>query len=219
MDEKIKKDVVDQLFWDGRVDASGIRVDVSDGEVSLSGDVISFSASQAAENDAMSIPGVRTVKNFLRITRPDITPVPGDEEIKKSIESVLKWNPYIEDAEIDIVVEEGIVRLKGTVDSPWKKDRIGRIAYDIFGVVEVINQLGVVPTRNIVDQVIAEDIAAAFERNVNIDADDIDVKVEDGNVVLSGSLPNWSAFRAAYETALHTEGVVSVVNDLSVSHS
>ena len=131
----------------------------------------------------------------------------------------MKWNPYIEDAEIDIVVEEGIVRLKGTVDSPWKKDRIGRIAYDIFGVVEVINQLGVVPTRNIVDQVIAEDIAAAFERNVNIDADDIDVKVEDGNVVLSGSLPNWSAFRAAYETALHTEGVVSVVNDLSVSHS
>jgi osmotically-inducible protein OsmY len=164
----------------------------------------------------MSIPGVRAVKNFLRITHPEITLVPGDDEIKKSIESVLKWNSYIEEAELDIIVEEGIVSLKGTVDLPWKKERIEQMAYNIFGVVEVINQLGVVPTKNIVDQVIAEDIAAAFERNANIDSDVIDVKVEDGNVVLSGTLPNWNAFRAAYEIALHTAGVVSVVNDLSV---
>ena len=36
-DEDIKKDVVDELDWDSRIDASDIFVEVENGEVLLSG--------------------------------------------------------------------------------------------------------------------------------------------------------------------------------------
>ncbi len=88
-DEKIKKDVVDQLFWDGRVDSSEIQVAVSEGAVTLSGNVQSFAARQAAESDALSIPGVVALKNLLTVKYPKTTPVPGDDEIKRNIENVL----------------------------------------------------------------------------------------------------------------------------------
>jgi hyperosmotically inducible protein len=216
MDEKIKKDVVDQLFWDGRVDASAIQVTVKDGEVTLSGDVDSFAARQAAENDVLSIPGVQAIQNRLAVKYPSMVPIPSDDEIKRNIESVLKWNPYIDDSQIDVAVNNGIVNLKGTVESRWKSDKIELIAYDILGVVEVANQLSIVPTEDLGDKVIAEEMAAALARKVDVDPDDIEIKVENGNVVLSGSVSNWNAFRSAYETALHTPGVISVINKLSL---
>lgn len=215
-DEKIKKDVVDQLFWDGRVDASRVEVTVSDGNVTLIGEVENFAALQAAESDVISIPGVRAVENLLAVKYPHAEPPPSDAEIKTSIESVLKWNPYLDDSRIDIVVGKGIVKLTGTVDLYWKKEKTKRIAYDIFGVVKVIDQLGVVPTNDIADEVIAEEIAAALGRNTDIDEDKINIEVENGNVILSGSVPDWNAYRSAYETVLHTPGVTKLVNKLSI---
>lgn len=106
--------------------------------------------------------------------------------------------------------------MKGTVDSSWKKEKAELAAYDIFGAVEVINQLSVVPTKNIADQVIAEQITTALGRNTDVDEDRIDIQVENGHVVLSGSVPNWNMFRSAFETALYTPGVISVDNKLSL---
>lgn len=46
IDVKLKKDVVDSLYWDSRVDASRIKVDVADGKVTLTGTLSDHTAIQ-----------------------------------------------------------------------------------------------------------------------------------------------------------------------------
>jgi len=63
--EQIKKDIVDQLAWDSRVDANNVLVKVEDDAVRLQEDVPTYSAMVTAENIAHREWGVSTVKNEL----------------------------------------------------------------------------------------------------------------------------------------------------------
>jgi osmotically-inducible protein OsmY len=78
LDETIKKDVVGQLYWDSRVDASEINVTVDEGTVTLSGSVPTFLAREAATSDARLVHGVTWVDNQLRIVYPQPQTLPSD---------------------------------------------------------------------------------------------------------------------------------------------
>jgi osmotically-inducible protein OsmY len=66
-DERIKEDVNDRLTDDGALDASDIEVEVSNREVTLSGEVDSRFAKRRAEDIADSVSGVTHVQNNLRV--------------------------------------------------------------------------------------------------------------------------------------------------------
>lgn len=66
-DERIRDHVNDVLTEDGWIDASGIRVAVEDGEVTLTGRVDDKSAKRRAADLARSAPGVMIVQNALRV--------------------------------------------------------------------------------------------------------------------------------------------------------
>jgi osmotically-inducible protein OsmY len=215
--EEIKKGIVDQLFWDTRVDASNVKVDVSGSKVRLSGTVPTYTARRAAEMDALIVPGVGLVENDVTIEYPTDVPLPTDDQVKDNVERLLSLNPDIRSADVDVSVDAGVVTLKGTVDMYWKKERAEDLASDIMGVVKVDNELAIAPTGNYVDKSIAEDIISALDRNANVDASSIDVIVEDGKVVLSGTVPSWVAFRTALDTARYTLGVIDIVNRLRVA--
>ena len=212
--QEVKKDIVDQLYWDDRVDVSNIKVEVSDGEVVLTGTVPDFTAYQAAEDDAWAISGVRMVENDLTIKYPPGVKVPTDIEIKSNIESVLLWQPNIDSTDINITAENGWVILRGSVDAFWKKVRAEELALGLNGVLGVTDELAVVPTEKYTDKTIAEDIESAMERNFNIVVDLIDVEVENGKVTLTGSVTSLPAFRAAQNIAENTPGVLMVDNEL-----
>lgn len=213
-DEQIKKDIVDQLYWDSRVDASDIKVEVSGGEVTLSGTAPNFESLKAAENDTWIIPGVLAVNNQMTLEYPSEMTLPSDSEIQSNIRNSLIWKPYIDEKNIQVTVDNHIVKLTGTVDSYWKKMKAEEIAYDVLGVMNVQNELGVVPTRDIVDKIIAQEIMSALDRNIYVDPDSLDVKVEDGAVHVSGTVPNWRAYQETLDTAYYTPGVKSVTDDL-----
>lgn len=65
-DERIQEDVNDLLTADPSLDASGIAVSVSGGEVTLAGTVPSRRCRHRAEDLADSVPGVTHVQNNLR---------------------------------------------------------------------------------------------------------------------------------------------------------
>jgi len=69
-DERIAEDINDRLSDDGYVDASGIEVSVSGGEITLNGTVTERFAKRRAEDIAESISGVRHVQNNLRVATP-----------------------------------------------------------------------------------------------------------------------------------------------------
>ncbi|MFP4085878.1 MAG: BON domain-containing protein [Desulfobacteraceae bacterium] len=216
-EEQIKKDVVEQLYWDSRVNASDITVDVTDGKVTLEGTVPTVSVRQAAEADCFTVLGVTAVVNNLKVKHPRESTVPSDGEIENKIKSLLLWSPDVDATDINLSVVSGLVTLEGAVDSYWKKVKAEQLAGTIFGVVKIINDIVVVPTDRIVDKVIAKDLAGALDRHADINPDTINVEVTDGVVSLSGSVDNWREYRATEEVVRHTPGVVDVRNELIIA--
>jgi osmotically-inducible protein OsmY len=66
-DERIREDVCERLTYDWSVDASDVEVNVSKGEVTLSGTVESRHSKRRAEDIVDEVPGVRHVQNNLRV--------------------------------------------------------------------------------------------------------------------------------------------------------
>jgi osmotically-inducible protein OsmY len=216
-DQAIKKDLIDELYWDYRVDASDVKAEVSDGKVTLTGTVPSYSARSAAVNAAWAIDGVSEVTNLLSVRFPPAFAVPTDAEIKTSTERTLAWNPDVYSADIDVTVTAGVVRLEGTVDAYWRRWKAEDLVSNLRGVVDVENHLVVVPSESFVDKDIARDIEAALGRNLHVNAEEVTVKVEDGKATLTGTVPSYYARERAHDAAAFTPGVLEVDNHIVVT--
>lgn len=215
-DEVIKKTIIDTLYWDNRVDASNVKVEVDDREVLLRGTVPNYSAAEAALFDAYRTPGVTHVDNQLMVRYPSALDVPSDKEIKHNIEAQLSWYDSTRNSDIQVTVKGGHVTLKGHVDAYWKKSRAEQIITDLTGVVGITNTLTVVPTKAIVDDVIADDVVRAINRSYIVDVNDVDVRVKDGVVTVSGTVSNRVEYEAALDLASKTFGVKDVIDRLHI---
>ena len=214
--EIIKKDVIDQIYWDARVDASNVVVEVEDGTVTLSGSVPNYDAREAAENDAWSIEGVKWVDNQIKVKFPRTRKIPSDSEIKTSAETSLSLNGNIDSTTIDVSVNNGIVTLEGTVDAYWKKFATESGISGVNGVTSIENKLSIVPTKSIEDESIAEEIMSSLSRKYNVNEEEIDVKVVNGEATLSGTVDSWKAYNEAMDAARYTLGVKDVNDDLVI---
>jgi len=215
-DEQIKKNIIDQLYWDARVDASNIKVEVSDRNAVLTGTVPSYGTRQAAETDAFIIEGVVSVKNELQVKFETGVTIPTDESLVSSIETLLEWHPNIDSTDIMISADRGHVTIEGSVKTYWEKIDTEDLIATLSGIVGITNLLTVVPSETVDDQLIADDIISALDRNAMIDAGNIDVKAENGVVTFTGTVASPAASRAASTIAWYTRGVRDVQNDLVV---
>lgn len=207
-DEKIKRDVVDQLYWDSRVDASNVKVEVNDGKVKLDGEVPSFRAMESASEDAYLMEGVRFVDNDLAIRFAET--VPSDKDIEDDIKVTLAWDADIDSGKIDVSVDNGIATLKGTVDAYWKKYQAEQDVSYVLGVARVKNELAVVHTDKFSDEEIAKEITNAMDRNAYVDAGKVDITVNNGKVDVSGEVSDWIERNEILDAARFTPGVVEV---------
>jgi osmotically-inducible protein OsmY len=211
--QRIKKDVVAQLYWDSRVDAAKIQVDVTNGTVVLSGAVPTFAGRRAATMASLKVEGVRNVRNEITVvSAPEV--VPEDEKVRAAIQSHLEWNPEIDADYVTVSVDSGRVVLQGTVNSYWGRTVAENLAAGVRGVVEVMNELAVVTSDRFTDEAIAADITAAMRRDARVAENSVQVAVQDAAVTLSGTVPDWSAYFAAQEIAELTTGVRDVRNRL-----
>ena len=215
--EEIKKDVVDQLFWDDRVDAAEVTVEVDDGTVTLNGSVPTLIARHFASADAMQVAGVAALDNCLDVRYPAIATAPSDTQIRSNVENVLEWNPSIDAEQIRVKVENGIVTLEGSVDALWKKFHIEEVVSQLSGVTAIDNQLVGVPTKDTSDEMIAEWVVNALNRNPSLNSQPIEVRVVNGVVRLAGVVPNWPARQTAIDVALHTFGALGVDDQLKIA--
>jgi osmotically-inducible protein OsmY len=214
-EQKIMKAVLDQLSWDARMDAVGVRVEVNGGQVVLDGVVPSYRESRIAEEDALAIPGVRSVMNHLAVQGAPAA-APDDRAIAGNIRNLIRLSSAIDETRISVAVAAGVVVLEGTLDSFWKKARVEALTAEVAGVTSIHNKIAVVPSRNILDEVIAEDITAAIDRDLSLDIERINVEVRNGVVTLGGSVPDRISRRAAEEIAQRTDGVIEISNQLII---
>jgi osmotically-inducible protein OsmY len=209
-DLEIEAMVRDQLYWDSRVEEKRIRVVVDEGVVILSGKVDDAVQMQAAVNDARQIPSVRIVNNELLVSLPPASSA--DRILAAAIRSVLNLNQEIDVTMLAVTVRAGEVVLEGSVESLAEKLKATELAGEMRGVVNVVNKIVVVPTKEIQDQAIAEDIETRIDVDPNVRVEDINVIVEQGRVTLSGFVVSPAARKAAEQAAVETYGVTEVDN-------
>lgn len=215
--EDIKKDVVDQLYWDGRVDASEVNVEVRDGMVVLRGSVPTLIARHFAAADALAVAGTHGVDNQLTVRYPSTVVAPTDEQIRSNVEKVLEWSAEIDASHIRVEVHNGIVTLEGSVDALWKEPYVEDLVSRLTGVTAIENKLATVPTKDVSDEIIAETVVDALKRNPSINADAIEVTVTNAVVKLAGAVPDHRTREVVDSTAWHALGAIGVDDQLVVA--
>jgi osmotically-inducible protein OsmY len=214
-DEIIARLVVDELYWDSRVDASKVQVEVTNGIVTLTGHVPTYADRYAAEADARMIQGVVTVENRIQVEHPKLVP---DAELAQNVQAVLGWTPDVDASDVEVSAREGTVTLKGSVRHYWEKLRAHLLAARVDGVHRVIDELAVTPSGSPADHEVAASLTQALERRMPEEVPLLQIIVKEGAVTLRGSVPNAALKRAAQLAAEHTAGVVAVRNELTFPH-
>jgi osmotically-inducible protein OsmY len=215
-DLAIKKQVSDQLVWDDRLHGSDINVEHQNGIVKLTGTVPNYYAKHAAETTALQVKGVLAVKNELQVKYSGID-LPADDEVKEKIKDLFYWNNDIDYSKLDVLVNNHVVTLMGSVSAIWKVALAENLAHSVKGVAMVINKLAVVPSQDYRDETIAMDIMDALERNSEIKEETLVVNVIDGVVTLEGNVKSWYESQMVHDTALHTKGVKRIQNNLVIT--
>jgi BON domain len=133
----------------------------------------------------------------------------------------LDRDPRIPDSlEIAVAVDDGIVTLRGTVESFSQRRAAGKDAKMVDGVFDVDNQLKVSLTgANRRDD---DEIRGAALQNliwdVEVPSDFVDVKVNDGWITLKGDVSYQFESDAAYDDVASLYGVLGVTNEIVVSN-
>lgn len=214
LDYDLQQDVLDELDWDPEVDVTDVGVEVESGVITLTGTVNSFAKKWAAERAAQRVASVRAVANDIEVNLLG-SAVKSDTDIALAVANALEWDTSVPPSRIQITVDDGRVTLDGGVD--WNYQRLAAeiAASRIEGVTEVINLITIKPREASADQ-IRTSIERSLVRNAEIDANNIRVRIERGQVTLSGTVHAWAEKQEAEETAWRAPGVVSVINNIQV---
>ncbi len=213
-DSEIRQNVWDEISHDVRLDSSNVSVTVTDGIVYLSGTVPTYTQKVIAAQDARRIKGVIDVVNNLTVSPPRVWT---DHEIRDTIRRNLDRDVRITNpTNIHVTVSGGVVTLSGTVSSYSEKTAAADDAWAAPGVVDVINNVVVVPPSRRSDAEIEADVRRALDLDPSINAARITVRVIDRVVYLRGCVPTYYQIDQAADDAWGVPGVVDVTNELSV---
>jgi osmotically-inducible protein OsmY len=139
-----------------------------------------------------------------------------DEEIQRRVLAELDWDPEVEAIEFSVTVENGIVTLRGIVESYAKKLAAERAVLRVRGVRAVANDLVVQEHPAITDTELAKEIVRALDALTRVRGDQIQVSVKDGIVTLRGEV-DWQFQRQVIVDAVRSvRGVRGVVTEITV---
>jgi osmotically-inducible protein OsmY len=117
----------------------GIQFRVVSGVVTLSGIVASYGQKMAAVAAAWGAPGVEDVVNQLEVAAGD-EPMP-DAAIAMRANSILRWDATIPEDAVQVIVEQGRVRLMGHVPTRLARTNAERDLRNLVGVTDVVNDI------------------------------------------------------------------------------
>lgn len=141
-------------------------------------------------------------------------PVASDAVIRDQIQSRLSGSVASRGYPVTIGVCDGVVTLRGTVETQGRVDLANLFAWSVPGVIQVNNQL--LPDPGVRDDMtLIGQVRQAMNRRP-IDTNRIEVRVNEGVVELSGVVRSEMARDMAFEAAWSVPGVRAVYNNLTI---
>jgi len=214
------------LLLSKNVSAFDITTTTSQGVVSLSGEVPSEETRRLAGAIAQDTSGVSQVQNNL-VVNPGAGRNPAmanlgdrvaDLEVKTIVIDRLARSPELKDKRLNVQVSKQVVTLNGTVDSLAQKRAAEQIAVEAPGVQSLVSQLTVADGQTApesVDDRLARRVEFELYSTKAVSLKTVQIRSQDGTVVLSGSVPSRAEKLLAERVAQSVEGVKRVVNNLN----
>ena len=212
-DGSLRQAVIDELEWEPRVDAAGIRVAVENDVVTLTGRVGTYAEKSAAEKAAGRVIGAKAVVEELDVHYP-FEP-PSDTDIAHYARQALAWDVEVPKESVEVKVGRGWVTLLGIVDWYFQRDAAEKDIRRLRGVRGVSNDIEIRPQVRASE--VTTEIKAALSRNAQIDAEKINVTADGGKVILTGKVNSLQERRLAQHTAWSAPGVEWVDDELTVA--
>ncbi len=128
--------VLNALRWDAAIPAGKVDVTVSQGWVTLKGEVDHYFQKRDAEPAIERLSGVRGVSNLLTVK-----PQPVPQDLKSQIQKALVRNAQTDASRITVEVQGSKVILRGTVSSYAEKKAAEETACSASRVTEVDNRM------------------------------------------------------------------------------
>jgi osmotically-inducible protein OsmY len=224
-DQALRQDIETALVADPALATHSIGVTVEKGVATLTGSVDSWAARELAAYVAKGVKGVVELRS-----RVDVAPAIGrsDHEIENEIAQRLRWDALVHAGAIDIAVENGKVRLGGSVGSAAERTRAFEDAW-VAGVSAVDHAdlqvkwwtRDAAPGSEIYvvksDEAIEQAIRDAARHDPRVRTVRLEPESTAGMVLLRGTVDNLKARQAAEQLARTTMGVVAVKNYIKVS--
>jgi len=142
-----------------------------------------------------------------------------DTQIHHDVLEELKWDSRVDETEVGVQVDGGVVTLTGTVTSWAKRVAAQEGARRVIGVLDVANDITVKVAGGLTrtDTEIAQAVRRTLEWDVFVPEEKITSTVTDGWVTLEGTVERWSQREDAERAVRNLTGVKIVVNKITVT--
>jgi osmotically-inducible protein OsmY len=184
-DKDITKHIETEFWADNTIPSNAVDVETEDGIVTLTGTVDNILAKDRARKIAEATVGVRAVVNRINVVPPVALT---DDEVEKAVRSALLLDPATESYEVEVQVNDGVVKLTGMVDSWQEKQLCTTVAKGVMGVVDVKNDIAIDYKIQRSDEEIEQEVKQRLANDVMVDDALINVRVEDKKVILTGAV-------------------------------
>jgi hyperosmotically inducible protein len=213
-----------------------LHVSVKGNKATLNGKVEDEVNKELAKQIALGVSGINEVDNQITLdydneakavpTGRSFGEMVDDATITASVKSKLLWSKFVGALIIDVDTESGKVTLKGTVDSEVNKALSGSLAMNTKGVTALDNQLRInndkptvidktVKTMNTAGQGISDSwittkVKSTLMYSGNVNASQISVITNKGEVSLTGSVSSDAERALAIKISENVRGVKCV---------
>jgi osmotically-inducible protein OsmY len=141
-----------------------------------------------------------------------------DAQLHRRVLEELKWDTRVDETDVGVEVDEGVVTLTGHVDSYAKKVAAEQAAHRVPGVKDVANDVQVHIPGSVgrTDTEIAQAVRRALEDDVFVPDEAIETTVSNGWVTLTGKVDYYRQRQDAERAILRLRGVRGITNMLTI---